>query len=81
MISARPGSAGSSARSSLSSSPSLIFRNGVAGAAITVIVVDDTIVRWMSDIDLPGIDGVARVVSYAASWWVIEMTIWVLTWR
>ena len=32
----------------------------------------------MSDIDLPGIDGIARGVSYAASWWVIEITIWLL---
>ena len=57
----------------------LIFRNGVRGAAITAIVVDDTIVRWMSDIDLPGIHGIARGVSYAASWWVIEITVWLLT--
>jgi membrane-associated phospholipid phosphatase/tRNA A-37 threonylcarbamoyl transferase component Bud32 len=53
----------------------LIFRNGVSGAAINVIVVDDTIVRWMSNIDLPGIDGIARGVSYAASWWAIQLTI------
>ena len=56
----------------------LVFRNGVSGAAITVIVVDDTVVRWMSDIDLPGIHGIARGVSYAASWWVIEITVWLL---
>jgi tRNA A-37 threonylcarbamoyl transferase component Bud32 len=56
----------------------LIFRNGVRGAAISAIVVDDTIVRWMSDIDLPGIHGIARGVSYAASWWAIEIMIWVL---
>jgi tRNA A-37 threonylcarbamoyl transferase component Bud32 len=56
----------------------LIFRNGVDGAAIPVIVVDDTIVRWMSDLDLPGIDGIARGLSYAASWWVIEIAVWVL---
>ena len=46
--------------------------------AINVIVVDDTIVRWMSNVDLPGIDGVARGVSYAASWWTIQLTILVL---
>ena len=33
----------------------------------------------MSDIDLPGIHGIARGVSYAASWWVIEITVWLLT--
>ena len=56
----------------------LVFRNGVQGAAIPVTVVDDTIVRWVSDIDLPGIHGLARGVSYASSWWVIELTIWLL---
>ncbi len=57
----------------------LIFRNGVSGAAINVIVVDDTIVRWMSDIDLPGVHGLARGVSYAASWWAIQLTMLALT--
>jgi membrane-associated phospholipid phosphatase/tRNA A-37 threonylcarbamoyl transferase component Bud32 len=57
----------------------LIFRKGVEGAAIPVIVVDDTIVRWISEIDLPGIHGIARGLSYLSSWWVIEITIWVLT--
>ena len=57
----------------------LVFRNGVRGAAISVIVADDTVVRWMSQIDLPGIHGIARGVSYAASWWAIELMIWVIT--
>ena len=56
----------------------LVFGDGVRGAAIPVIVVDDTIVRWISGIDLPGIDGIARGVSYAGSWWVIEVTVWLL---
>jgi tRNA A-37 threonylcarbamoyl transferase component Bud32/membrane-associated phospholipid phosphatase len=57
----------------------LIFRDGVSGAAITAIVIDDAVVRWMSDLDLPGIDRIARGVSYSASWWAIEITVWVLT--
>src|SRR5262245_29650490 len=56
----------------------VIYRNGVRGAAIRAIVVDDTIVRWISNIDLPGIDGIARGVSYASSWWVIQTAIWLL---
>ena len=32
----------------------------------------------MSNVDLPGIDGIARGVSYAASWWAIQLTILVL---
>ncbi|HEY0520515.1 MAG TPA: phosphatase PAP2 family protein [Ilumatobacteraceae bacterium] len=57
----------------------LVFRNGVRGAAIGVIVVDDAVVRSISRIDVPGLDAVTRVVSYAASWWFIEIAIWVLT--
>jgi tRNA A-37 threonylcarbamoyl transferase component Bud32 len=57
----------------------LIFGNGVQGAAIPAIVVDDTIVRWASDLDVPGIDALARGVNYAASWWVISIAIWTLT--
>jgi membrane-associated phospholipid phosphatase/tRNA A-37 threonylcarbamoyl transferase component Bud32 len=57
----------------------LVFRNGVKGAAISATVVDDTIVRWISGIDLPGIHGVARSLSYLSSWWVIEIMIWLLT--
>jgi tRNA A-37 threonylcarbamoyl transferase component Bud32 len=56
----------------------LIFRNGVSGAAITAIAVDNTVVRWVSDVDLPGIHGIARGVSYASSWWVIEVAIWLI---
>src|SRR5262245_52796406 len=56
----------------------LIFRNGVDGIAITAIVIDDTVVRWVSGVDLLGIDTAARWVNYAASWWVIEPTIWLL---
>jgi tRNA A-37 threonylcarbamoyl transferase component Bud32/membrane-associated phospholipid phosphatase len=56
----------------------LIFGNGVRGAAIPVIVADDTIVRWMSELDLPGIDRISRWVSYASSWWVIQLASWLL---
>ena len=56
----------------------LIYRDGVEGVAIDAIAVDDRVVRWISGIDVPGIDGVARAVSYASSWWVIESVSWLL---
>ncbi len=56
----------------------LIFGDGVRGAAIPAIAIDDAIVQWMSDVDLPGIDGVARGVNYVASWWALEIGNWVL---
>ena len=52
----------------------VVFGDGVSGAAIPVIVADDTVVRWVSELDLPGIHGIARGISYAASWWVIQIT-------
>ena len=52
----------------------LIFRNGVSGAAINILVVDDTVVRWISGVDLPGVPGIAQVVSYAASSGIHENT-------
>ncbi len=42
----------------------LVYRHGVRGVAIPAIVVDDTIVRWVSGVDLPAIHGLARGVSY-----------------
>jgi membrane-associated phospholipid phosphatase/tRNA A-37 threonylcarbamoyl transferase component Bud32 len=56
----------------------LVFGDGVSGAAIPVIAADDAVVRWMSDLDLPGIHGIARYISYAASWWVIQVTSWLI---
>ena len=44
----------------------LSYRNVVRGAAIPATVVDNTVLRWISDIDVPGINGVARVVSCAS---------------
>ena len=56
----------------------LIFGDGVSGAAIPVIVADDAVVRWVSGVDLPGIHGLARGVSYATSWWVLQPAGWLL---
>ena len=56
----------------------LVFRDGVSGAAIPVMVADDTVVRWVSEVDLPGIHGIARGISYAASWWVLQIAAWLL---
>jgi membrane-associated phospholipid phosphatase/tRNA A-37 threonylcarbamoyl transferase component Bud32 len=56
----------------------LVMGDGVSGSAIPVIVVDDTVVRWMTELDLPGINGIARGISYVASWWVLQITSWVL---
>ena len=56
----------------------VILGDGVSERAIPLIVVDDTVVRWISGIDLPGIHGIARGISYAASWWVIQIASWLI---
>jgi tRNA A-37 threonylcarbamoyl transferase component Bud32/membrane-associated phospholipid phosphatase len=56
----------------------VVFGGGVQGAAIPIIDLDDAIVRWMSDLDGPGVETVARWVSYAASWWVLQTVSWLL---
>ena len=56
----------------------VILGDGVSERAIPLIVADDTVVRWISGIDLPGIHGIARGISYAASWWVIQIASWLI---
>ena len=54
----------------------LVFGDGVSGAAIPVIVVDNAIVRAISEVDLPGLERLARGVSALSSWWVIQVSSW-----
>jgi hypothetical protein len=56
----------------------VMLGDGVSERAIPLIVVDDTVVRWISGLSLPGIHGIARVISYAASWWVIQIASWLI---
>jgi tRNA A-37 threonylcarbamoyl transferase component Bud32 len=54
----------------------VVFRDGLHGPAIPATVADDTIVRWVSGVDAPGLHTAALVVAGAGSWWAIQSLIW-----
>ena len=56
----------------------LIFRDGLRGPAITATVIDDTIVRWVSGVDAPGLHKAARMLTAVSSWWTIQILSWAL---
>ncbi len=54
----------------------LVFHDGLHGAAIPATVADDTIVRWVSDVDAPGLYNAARILTTISSWWTIQFLSW-----
>lgn len=53
----------------------VIFRGGVRGPAIGASVLDDTVVRWVSGVEAPGLHTAALAVSHASSWWTIQLLV------
>ena len=51
----------------------VIFHDGLRGPAITATVIDDTIVRWISGVDAPGLHKAARMLTAVSSWWMIQI--------
>ena len=37
-----------------------VFAGGLRGPAITITVVDDAVVRWLADLNAPGLEGLLR---------------------
>jgi tRNA A-37 threonylcarbamoyl transferase component Bud32 len=56
----------------------VVFHDGLHGAAIPATVIDDTIVRWVSGVDAPGLHGAARTLTAVSSWWTIQILVWAL---
>src|SRR3954452_404444 len=56
----------------------VVFHNGLRGVAVPITVFDDTIVRWVSGVDAPGLHKSARIVAGLSSWWVIQSLSWAL---
>jgi tRNA A-37 threonylcarbamoyl transferase component Bud32 len=54
----------------------VVFHDALHGAAIRATVIDDTIVRWVSSADAPGLYKAARIVSTLGSWWTIQSLSW-----
>jgi tRNA A-37 threonylcarbamoyl transferase component Bud32 len=56
----------------------VVFHDGLHGAAIRATVIDDTIVRWVSGVDAPGLHKAARTLTSVSSWWAIQILAWAL---
>ncbi|HKE99254.1 MAG TPA: RIO1 family regulatory kinase/ATPase [Actinomycetes bacterium] len=51
-----------------------VFARGMQGPAVAVTVVDDAVVRWLSGLDAPGLEGLLQGLARIASWWVLMAT-------
>jgi hypothetical protein len=50
----------------------VVFAHGLRGPAVTVTVVDDAVVRWLTGLKAPGLDALLRgLVRAGSSWWVL----------
>src|SRR5215211_2475753 len=56
----------------------VVFTGQLRGAAVTVTVVDDTIVRWVADLHLPGLDAVSSGFGALGSGAAISAQLWAL---
>src|SRR5262245_57021455 len=48
-----------------------VFARGMRGAAVAVTVADDAVVRWLSGLRAPGLEGLLQGLARIASWWVL----------
>src|SRR5207248_4120318 len=55
-----------------------VFHGGLHGLAIPATVIDDTVVRWVSGADAPGLHQAARMMTALSSWWTIQILATVL---
>jgi tRNA A-37 threonylcarbamoyl transferase component Bud32 len=54
----------------------VVFAGELRGAAVTVTVVDDMIVRWLAGSHLPGLDAVSTLFGALGSWAAISVLLW-----
>jgi tRNA A-37 threonylcarbamoyl transferase component Bud32/membrane-associated phospholipid phosphatase len=50
----------------------VVFAGGIRGPAVTVTVADDAVVRWLRELDAPGLVGLWRALAAISSWWVLN---------
>jgi tRNA A-37 threonylcarbamoyl transferase component Bud32/membrane-associated phospholipid phosphatase len=51
----------------------VVFAGGLRGPAVTVTVLDDAVVRWLTGLDTPGLAGTWRALAFLGSWWVLNI--------
>jgi hypothetical protein len=49
-----------------------VFARGLRGLAVDVTVADDAVVRWLADLQAPGLVGLFRALAAISSWWVLN---------
>jgi tRNA A-37 threonylcarbamoyl transferase component Bud32/membrane-associated phospholipid phosphatase len=49
-----------------------VFARGLRGLAVDVTVADDAVVKWLTDLQAPGLVGLFRALAAISSWWVLN---------
>jgi membrane-associated phospholipid phosphatase len=49
-----------------------VFAGGLRGPAVTVTVVDDAVVGWLSGLRRPGLTGGLQALAALSSWWTLQ---------
>ena len=49
-----------------------VFAGGLRGPAVTVTVVDDAVVGWLSGLRRPGLTGGLQALAALSSWWMLQ---------
>src|SRR5512133_1050579 len=48
-----------------------VFARGLRGAAVTVTVADDAVVRWLGGLRAPGLTALWQGLAHLGSWWTL----------
>jgi tRNA A-37 threonylcarbamoyl transferase component Bud32/membrane-associated phospholipid phosphatase len=48
-----------------------VFAPGLRGPAVAVTVADDAVVRWLGELQAPGLEVLWRGLAYGGSWWTL----------
>ena len=54
----------------------VVFAGGLRGAAVSVTVADDAVVRWLAGWHGPGVVGAMQVLAAVGSWMAITVLLW-----
>jgi tRNA A-37 threonylcarbamoyl transferase component Bud32 len=50
----------------------VVFAHGIRGVAVPVTAADDAVVRWLVELQAPGLGVLMRVLAAISSWWVLN---------
>ena len=53
-----------------------VFTGDLRSVAVQVTVVEDTVVRWLADLDLPGLSPATSALAVLSSWAAITVLVW-----